>query len=388
MVNVTMINNTAMDFEQKIEHILACVQKCLEEEDIELLNVYCDDIGYKTPNFTTSGIYRLQGSARIHNSEEQTWSMIVKVIKPDSEEKNSATHHNYWRREAHVFKSGILNDLPNNIKITRCFGVEEQTDATTWIWMEHIKGEYADTLDEFSFIAEQLGQFNGAYLTGDKILPRYDWLCEAWLTSWTTASRNYAPDVAAYAESLSNDRLHMFWAWYQNLIEELDHTLESLQQLPRVLAHQDLSQMNMLLVTDDQHSTQLALIDWQFMSISGVGEDLGKLYGVNMSLGIIHHDQYEEFQTALYRSYLAGLRAVGWQGDEQLVRYGFCISTALRSIWEVPQFFSMLAQLETDPHNTTLRDRLSRLERILWLHKAMYTEAQFMMPQLLQGTNH
>ncbi|MGG3279195.1 phosphotransferase [Paenibacillus solani] len=383
MASVTITNNTAMDFEGKIEHILACVQKCLEEEDIELLNVCCDDIGYKTPNFTTSGIYRIHGSARIQNREEKTWSMIVKVIKPDSEEKNSATHHNYWRREAHVFESGILNDLPNDIKVTRCFGVEELTDATTWIWMEHIKGKYADTLEQFSFIAEQIGRFNGVYLTGDKILPCYDWLCEAWLTSWTTASRTYAPDVAEYAERISNDHLQMLWSWYQNLIAELDCMLESLQQLPRVLAHQDLSQMNMLLVTDHHHPAQLALIDWQFMSISGVGEDLGKLYGVNMSLGIIQPDQYEEFQTVLYRSYLEGLRAAGWQGDERLVRYGFCLSTALRSVWEVPQFFSMLAQLETDPHNTNLRDRLSRLERILWIHKAMYTEVQIMTPQLL-----
>lgn len=376
-------NNTTMDFERKIDYILACVQKCLEGEEIELLNVCCDDIGYKTPNFTTSGIYRLQGTARLQSSEETTWSMIVKVIKPDSEEKNSATHHNYWRREAHVFKSGILNELPNDIKVTRCFGVEELTDATTWIWMEHIRGKNPGTLQEFSFIAEQIGRFNGAYLTGYKILPDYNWLCKAWLTSWTTASRNYAPDVAAYAESLSNDRLQMLWAWYQNLIAELDYMLESLQQLPRVLAHQDLSHMNMLLVTDDYHSTQLALIDWQFMSISGVGEDLGKLYGVNMSLGVIQPEQYEEFQTILYRSYLEGLRAAGWQGDERLFRYGFCLSTALRSVWEVPQFFSMLAQLETDPHNTTLRDRLSRLERILWIHKAMYTEVQSMLPRFL-----
>jgi len=381
-------NNTMVDFERKIEHILACVQKCLEEEEIELLNVCCDDIGYKTPNFTTSGIYHLHGTARLQSSAETTWSMIVKVIKPDSEEKNSAAHHNYWRREAHVFETEILNDLPNDIKVTRCFAVEELTDATTWIWMEHIRGEYPDTLNEFTFIAEQIGQFNGAYLTGDKILPRYDWLCKAWLTSWTTASRNYAPDVASYAERLSNDRLQRLWSWYQDLIAELDHTLESLQQLPRVLAHQDLSQMNMLLVTDEHHSTQLALIDWQFMSISGVGEDLGKLYGVNMSLGIIQPEQYEEFQTILYRSYLKGLRAAGWQGDERLVRYGFCLSTALRSVWEIPRFFSKLAQLETDPYNTNLRDRLSSLERILWIHKAMYTEVQFMIPQVLQGTHH
>lgn len=109
-------------------------------------------------------------------------------IKSDSEDKNYTAHHNYWRREAFVFQSGILNDMPEFIKVTRCYLVEE-LEQTIWIWMEHIKGEYASTVDQFSFIAQHLGLFNGAYITGEKPLPQYDWLCKAWLKSWTTASR-------------------------------------------------------------------------------------------------------------------------------------------------------------------------------------------------------
>ncbi|WP_449290192.1 phosphotransferase [Paenibacillus motobuensis] len=48
--------------------------------------------------------------------------------------------------------------------------------------------------------------------------------------------------------------------------------MDSLSQLPRVLAHQDLGQKNMILTSN----FQLVLIDWQFLSISGIGEDLGK----------------------------------------------------------------------------------------------------------------
>lgn len=363
MAYISITNHTSIKFEGKRDQILACVQKYLVEEKIETLHVFCDDIGYQTPNFTTSGIYCLHGFAGLQNREEKAWSLIVKVIKPDSDEKNSAEHHNYWRREADVFQSGILDELPDDIKVTRSYLVEELADSTIWIWMEHIQGVYADTLEPFSFIAEQIGRFHGAYLTGNKTLPHDDWLCRAWLKSWTTASRIYSPNVDTYVEQITNERFQEIWAWYQNLIAELDCMLESLQQLPRVLAHQDLSQMNMLLVQHDHNHTQLALIDWQFMSISGVGEDLGKLYGVNMSLGMIPPEQYEEFQTLLYRSYVEGLRATGWQGEERLVRYGFCLSTALRSVWEVPQFFSMLAQLETDPYNTNLRDRLSDWRR-------------------------
>ncbi|WP_425542067.1 phosphotransferase [Paenibacillus motobuensis] len=54
--------------------------------------------------------------------------------------------------------------------------------------------------------------------------------------------------------------------------EKINEKLDSLSQLPRVLAHQDLGQKNMILTSN----FQLVLIDWQFLSISGIGEDLGK----------------------------------------------------------------------------------------------------------------
>lgn len=292
--NIIIVNNTKVNFENKSDQIYASIKKYFEVEVIQSINVICDNVGYKTPNFTTSGIYSLHGSVKLQSNENKSWRIIVKIITPDSEEKNAAQHHNYWRREALVFESGILNELPDSVKTTRCFLVEELPDETIWIWMEHIKGEYASTMNEFSFIARQLGRFNGPYLTGDKLLPRHDWICNAWLKSWTTASRKYAPYVDTYMERLSDDYFQTIWSWYQRLIGRLEHAIESLQQLPRVLAHQDLSQMNMLLLTSNNKPDKLALIDWQFMSISGVGEDLGKMYGVNMSLGIIQPDQYDE----------------------------------------------------------------------------------------------
>ncbi|GAE06408.1 hypothetical protein JCM10914_2565 [Paenibacillus sp. JCM 10914] len=354
-------------------------------KEIGTLHVICDDVGYKTPNFTTSGIYRLHGTVSVHNGGLQAWSIIVKVIKPESDEKNVTQHHNYWRREALIFASDILEELPNCIKVIkvpRCYLVEEQCDDTIWIWMEQIEGTYATNMDQFFFIARQLGQWNGAYMTGYTALPQYDWLCQAWLKSWTTASLKYAPDVETYINGTSNDQVRAMWIWYQNLIHKLDEMLHSLEQLPRVLAHQDLSQMNMFIVEGVNANSQLALIDWQFMSISGVGEDLGKLFGVNMSLGIIQQEQYDEFQTTLYDSYLEGLRAVGWQGEECLVRYGFCLSMALRAVWEVPQYVSLLAQLEKDPTNQQRIDRINRLQSIISIQQDMYTEVEFMRSEL------
>lgn len=377
---LTFENNTRIPLENKIDRIHACVQSIYGHADIELVTITCDDIGYKTPNFTTSGIFRLHGMAKLHN-ELKPWCVILKIIKPDTAEKDHIEHHNYWRREAFVFESGVLGELPDSIDAPKCYLVEEQQDGTIWLWMEYVKGEYAHTVEQFSYIARQLGRFNGAYLMGTKTIPDYEWVCRAWLKSWTTASRMYAPDMEAYASRISTRNEQHTWAWYQEMLRGIDFAVDSLQQLPRVLAHQDLGQMNMLLVEQEAGESGLVLIDWQFMSISGIGEDLGKLFGANMSLGIIPTEQYIRFQTSIYNGYLEGLRDMGWQGDAALVRYGFCLSTALRSVWEVPQFFSLLAQLENDPHNTMLKERLNRLECMIAVHKQMAMEADSLKPQ-------
>lgn len=367
-------NNTKIPLEDKIDQINTCIQSIYGSTAVELISITCDDIGYKTPNFTTSGIFRLHGLVKLHN-KLQPWCVILKIIKPDTAEKDNIEHHNYWRREALVVESGVLGELPDSIYATESCLVGEQQDGTIWIWMEYVKGEYANTIEQFSYIARQLGRFNGAYLTGIKMVPDHEWICRAWLKSWTTASRMYAPNIEAYASRISTENEQSTWVWYKEILENIDSTIDSLQQLPRVLAHQDLSQMNMLLVKQEANESRLVLIDWQFMSISGIGEDLGKLFGVNMSLGIIPPEQYLRFQTSLYNAYLEGLRDMGWQGDEGLVRYGFCLSTALRSVWEVPQYFSILAQLEDEPNNTQLKERLNRLDSIITVHKQMAKEA-------------
>ncbi|ANE48714.1 hypothetical protein SY83_03930 [Paenibacillus swuensis] len=357
-----------------MDQIHTCIESIHGHTAVELVSITCDDIGYKTPNFTTSGIFRLHGLVKVHH-EFKPWCVILKIIKPDTVEKDNFEHHNYWRREALVLESGVLREFPGSICATESYLVEEQQDGTIWLWMEYVKGEYANTVEQFSYIARQLGRFNGAYLSRIKMVPDHEWICRAWLNSWTTASRMYAPNMEAYASRILADNEQSTWAWYQGILENINSALDSLQRLPRVLAHQDLSQMNMLLVKKEASETQLVLIDWQFMSISGIGEDLGKLFGVNMSLGIIPPDQYITFQTSLYNAHLMGLRDIGWQGDEGLVRYGFCLSTALRSVWEVPQFFSILAQLEDNPNNTKLKERLNLLDCIITVHKQMAMEA-------------
>ncbi|WP_162616096.1 phosphotransferase family protein [Paenibacillus lutimineralis] len=363
-------NNTSLPIEKKVDQLYACIHKMIGENGFKIDAFTCDALESETLNFTTKGIYHLYGFLETNN-EQLPWSIILKVIKPDSEEKDDIKHHNYWRREALLFESNLLDHLSEYIKAPNTYLVEEQNDGTIWLWMERVNGHFAHSKEQFNFIAHRLGMFNAEYLTA-KALPDEKWVCKNWLKSWTTSSRMYAPNPEPYIFKLQDEEIKYIWEWFKRLTEEINEKLASLSNLPHVLAHQDLGQKNMILTSNDQ----LVLIDWQFLSISGIGEDLGKMFGANMSLGIIPTDQYETYRDSLFYSYIKGMRELGWEGDERLARYGYCISTALRSVWEVPQLCSLVAQLESDPTNPKLQERVYQLKQIINIHKAMDHEAE------------
>ncbi|MCR8657363.1 phosphotransferase [Paenibacillus endoradicis] len=379
-------NNTKILIENKLQQLNSCLQQIFNSERIAIKAATCDDIGYTTLNFTTAGIYHLHGVV-IVEGEQMPWSIILKIIKADSLEKEESTHHNYWQREALVYESKLLDDLPNSIRAPKCYLIEEQQDNTIWMWMERVIGRYAEKSEHFDYIARQLGRFNGDYLT-TKEIPNQEWICRNWLRSWITASRMYAPSLEDYSNSLLNDEERNIWDWYQTFSNEIERNLFYLEKLPRVLAHQDMSQMNMFIVENRQLEDELVLIDWQFMSISGVGEDLAKMFGVNMSQGIIPTEKYNIFQENLYEAYINGLHDMGWQGNEQQARYGYCIGTALRSVWEVPKYFTLAAQLQSDKLNQQLQDSVAQLREIIIIQMAMAYEAENLKENLFERITH
>ncbi|MFM9278193.1 phosphotransferase [Paenibacillus jiagnxiensis] len=366
-------NRTDLPVENKTDQLFVCLSKIFGDIDFELDDFTCEPLGNEALNLTTEGIYHLFGDVKSDN-QNLPWSIVLKVIKPDSEEKNNPQHHNYWRREALLFESNLLDDLPGLTRAPIRYLVEEQQDGTVWLWMEHVKGYFAHTKEQFEFIAHQLGMFNAEYLT-TRAMPNEAWICRRWLKSWTTSSRMYAPSPEAYLSRLQDEEVKSAWEWLQALTADLDDKLSSLERLPRVLAHQDLSHKNML-IDMNSDCERLVLMDWQFLSISGIGEDLGKMFGVNMSLDVIPVDQYEAYQDSLFSFYIKGMRESGWQGNEESARYGYCLSAALRSVWEVPQLCSLSVQLDGDPLNLGLQQRVQRLKKIIHMQKEMAREAE------------
>ncbi|WFA83727.1 MULTISPECIES: phosphotransferase [Paenibacillus] len=362
--------NSILQSSEDVEYLVHSVQKLLEEPDAVIQSWEVEPINPGRLNFTTSGIYLIRGTATVVGAL-LSWSLILKCIKPDSAEKEDVTYHNYWKREAEIFSSGILDHLPGRIIAPRCFAVQHRSDHTIGLWMEdvsrHSKCDHVWPLDDWGWIAERLGEFHGAYLTGAP-LPQQEWICPSWLKSWVRGCRQYAPAIQKQA--------HSIWQWFNQYSEQMDKVLNTLDQLPRVLSHQDLGQGNIFMPTERLEDSVLTLIDWQFMSISGVGEELGKLFGVNASLGHIAAEDILTAKEEMFDRYMHGLRTAGWMGDERLARYGYCAAFAARSMWEVPEWLKWVEQSQTASDiNDEFNRKMSVRSQIITLQIEMSFEA-------------
>lgn len=358
-----------------------CLKERFGKDGIEVVNYVIEPIS-KSVNFTTDRIFRIHGNAKV-GSRAREWSMVVKVIKPDSLEKNELSHHNYWKREALIHASGLLSGLPSNITVPKCYLVEEKIDGTVWLWMDEVKEDNNRhfSKDEWGFIARQVGFLNGVYLTGMP-LPEEPWLCHHWLRSWVDGCKKYASNPLHNYNKIRgrHSQIDALWERFLSLEAHIDKHILTLNQLPRVLAHQDLSKGNMY-VSVSGPDLKLTLIDWQFLSISGLGEDLGKLYGVAMSQGNIPYEGYEEYKEFLFQNYVDGLKKANWHGSISAPRYGFCVSVAARSAWEVPRMLKKLVDSDTDDNE----NEVINLIRINEIHMDCAEEANQLISLLAIG---
>ena len=71
-------------------------------------------------------------------------------------------------------------------------------------------------------------------------------------------------------------------------------------------------------------------MDWAFLGPGPLGAEVGTLLGASLAFAELDGESTREAERAVYEAYVAGLRDVGWEGDERLVRVGYAASTALR----------------------------------------------------------
>lgn len=275
----------------------------------------------------------------------QSWSFILKIVNADPN-RDDPSHYNYWRREIMAYDSGYLQDLPAGITVPKCLAIDEKDDGSVWLWLEDFRHEPRRwEWSDYAYAAEKLGEFNAAYLLGTP-LPEYPWVNRHWMRSWIKEcfQYRYEPDVTSRELLQSHERVSAIIRQFRALEGAIFDWVTALEQLPKTFAHQDYYEANIILNADLQQEGKLSLIDWQFASISGVGEDLGRFLGLAVSRGQIPMEPFDEFREHLLSAYLQGMKRAGWLGDVNLPRFGCLAAFAMRSIWEVPKLLKTLSQ--------------------------------------------
>lgn len=282
--------------------------------------------------FSGSTVQRWQGQAQTAHGV-QPWSFIRKVISPQTGSAQP-TAWDYWQREALVYQSGVLADLPADLVAPRCFAITEQSGEETWLWLEDMGTAEDDEwpLERYGLAARHFGQFNGAYLTG-RPLPPDSW----WRGSDVRQRLALAePGIAElphlrhhplFAELLAGDRVERI----QHLWANRERLLAGLDRLPPTLCHRDAFRRNLMARQGAHGRDQTVALDWGMAGLGLLGEELIPLFAATLSFVAVPIERIAELDTLIFAGYVTGLREAGWQGDERLARFGFTALAALKA---------------------------------------------------------
>lgn len=340
--------DAALDRET-IDGALLCdvVSQALDRARVELGEWDCRPLAYDVKNVGALGVYRLSGVAR-SDGASHPWSVMLKIVRnpaglevapgyvlpPDD---FPPTHFAYWKREVLAYQSGVLADMPGGVAAPRCFAVVEVTPQVFWLWLEDLAAVPAPwTLARYRETAQHLGHWNGAYLAGHP-LPAQPWLHYDWLASWVdqVARRRGTLPATAILPAVAWEHPLLRGAFTRPLLDRLDRLwddapvfLAARARLPHTLCHRDAFPANLFTRTTPDGQHQTVAIDWAFVGIGPVGEELAPLIGMRADPDPgLARGHVEE---AVFDGYVTGLRAAGWHDDPRLIRLGYAATAPLR----------------------------------------------------------
>jgi len=279
---------------------------------------------------TTAELARYSGTM----TDGRTWSAVRKVLRRPEAWKTMD-----WRREADVYVSGILDDLPPGIAAPRLYEIEDAGDEVL-LWLEEIvETEKVWPLARYAAAARDLGRFNGAYLVGHPVPTGLE-LSRDWLGRWVANSAERS--LVALDDPSFRDHELIRTAVSASAIDRIrvvinarTRLLDELASLPPTVSHLDAWRAN-LLARDSGHDQQTVAIDWSVLGLAPPGQEIAVFVtGARIWLGV-KGDDAEALGELSYRAYLAGLRDAGWAGSEREVRFAYAASSALWAVTPVP----------------------------------------------------
>ena len=337
------------------------VREALGSRTAEIRHWEHHPISYINTEVSNLGLHRFKGTAR-DQGENRAWSIVLKAVDAPVNDTNP-TYWNYHRREILAYQEGLLTDLPGSISAPRCLGITKYRDGVCWLWLEDVlnPGSPPWSLTEYGLVAHNLGQFNGAYLTGHP-LPSMPWLSQNWLRGWLSYYE------ASGREILELIRDQHFWEQpllrsafphpitdsVLRLWESHDTLLATLDGLPQTFCHLDAYRPNLFIRRDAQGANQTVAVDWVFTGIASVGEEIANLLAASLIWFEYDAAEARSLDEAVFSGYLKGLRDAGWQGNPRLVRLAYTAACALRwgvvGLWWLQSLGDSVKEAEFENH--------------------------------------
>jgi hypothetical protein len=279
------------------------------------------DKGIRNPD----GLWLFSGAGKDGN-QSKSWSIVLKILERSEEEDVPDTMH-YWKRELLLVQSGAIERLPGPVAVPRFYWTEETSEGA-WLWQEYIESHRSDpwTLEDYTFVAHQLGYWNGECATS-KPLGVEPWLARQHYRSWYTRAN---PEIDLQYHL---NRKYIFGALrrrYEQLWADRELFYQVWQTLPQTFSHFDSQRRNLFIRKGRGNQDELVLIDWAICGFGPLGAELYALIG--MSAGLLEWPPaaLPKLDKATFESYLRGLNEAGWSGDVDIVRLGY---VAWLSVW-------------------------------------------------------
>ncbi|WP_128431206.1 aminoglycoside phosphotransferase [Streptomyces cyaneus] len=289
--------------------------------------VAVEPLTHNPKNGVTAGVWRVRAGDR---------SAVLKVLTRNKEAaghwaaSDDPRHWNYWRREAHVYESGLARTWqPYGIRAPRLLASAPRADGDIALWLEDVPGEAGPSWSLARHIehARRLGAAQGAAVPG----PAQPWFSHRFLREYiggNTLGQELLDEDEAWEQPLVRDH---FPAGLRHEMVRLHHDrewfLQIMESLPRTLSHLDHWPANLR-----AHGPDDVLFDWAFTGDGALGEDLGNYLPDSVFDLFVPAARLPEYAAAAYEAYLHGLRESGWRGDEHLVRLAVCAS-AVKYDW-------------------------------------------------------
>ena len=277
----------------------------------------------------SSSVYHVSGDAWA-SDQQLPWAAILKIIRP-SVDRHEHTHWNYWKREADAYRSGWLQAEPAGLAAPRCYHISERADGSMWLWLEVLQDTASKpwSVSTYERVAYQLGIFNGSHREHASIGTER-WMSGDWLRRYVTDYGQplaHLPDLhnhplvsKLYPPAMAHELFHL-WQHREAFLAILD-------RLPKVICHLDAWENNLFVTQITPVAVRIIAVDWAFVGIGAVGQELAPLIGMSETLSD-EPGKIDAVEEPAIAAYLDGLYASGWQGSERDVRLGYTIAMVL-----------------------------------------------------------